>query len=89
VLLDVPNDASDDVSAIAEQIPDPDTLRAGTLVVILGDVARDQSWVGRLFHGTRVLRSIRSSALLSRGYVRLGAGTDPQSGQDLAWGYVS
>jgi hypothetical protein len=74
------------------QLPEPETLPEGRLVVVLGELrpstsltARLERWLGST--KARVPRALRTSALLARGYERLGAGKD-QVGHDLAWGYV-
>jgi hypothetical protein len=43
------------------------------------------SAIGR---GRTVGRAERCSALLARGYVRIGAGVDPKTRNDLAWGHA-
>jgi hypothetical protein len=73
----------------AAQIPDPGSLRSGTLLVVLGDLPPGRALLGRwLGPRAHVPRAVRCSALLALGYERLGGGVDPRSGQDLAWGYV-
>ena len=74
---------------IATQIPDPSTLRPGTLVVVLGELEADHGLLGRLL-GTKATapRALRNSALLALGYERIGGAVDPKTGHDLAWGYV-
>jgi hypothetical protein len=75
------------LDGIAEQIPLAATLRAGALVLVLGELPA-ASGLGRwLKPRVQVSRGLRGSALLARGYTRLGAGIDPKSGQDLAWGF--
>jgi hypothetical protein len=77
-----------DVDSIAGHLPDPATLPPGTLVVVLADVAPHPMLLGRLLASSpRVGRELRTSALLARGYARLGGGVDAR-GQDLAWGYA-
>jgi hypothetical protein len=90
IVLD--GDASDlrGVAGICAQLPAAGTLPPQTLVVIFGQAERPK----RLFAFARRLvarrnfvpRALRCSALLARGYVDLGAGMDPDTGEDLAWG---
>lgn len=91
LLLDrPPRGVAPRVDEIVAQLPLPSTLEAGALIVILGDVASPGALLGRwLGARVRVPRHRRSSALLARGYVRLGGGVDPKNGSDLAWAYVA
>jgi hypothetical protein len=79
------------VAAVAAALPDPDALPAGTLVVVLPDVVEPASFGSRLLaalgRGRVVPRALRSSALVSRGYVRVAAGIDEPSRTDLVWGF--
>ena len=89
LLLDgAPSGRAPTVQEIAAQIPAPDALRPGTLVVVLGDLPPGRvllgRWLGTHAHASR---AARCSALLALGYEHLGGGVDPQSGHDLAWGY--
>ncbi len=81
-----------DLLGLAEvqgQLPAAATLRPGTLVVVLGELAPSGALLGRwLKPRARAARGVRGSALLALGYVRLGGGVDPRSGHDLAWGYA-
>jgi hypothetical protein len=88
VLLEVSGDANDEVAALASAIPDSDAFPRGVLVVVLENAVHDGGLVARLFHAPRVSRAARASALLSRGYVSIGAAEDRRSGQDLVWGYA-
>ena len=79
-----------DVDTIAAQLPDPSSLAAGTLVVILGEGMASPGLFGRLLRPRgRIARAVRASALLVRGYVDIGGGLDPSTRQDLAWGYAA
>jgi hypothetical protein len=90
IVLD--GDASDlrGIAGICAQLPAAGTLPPQTLVVIFGRAERPK----RIFAFARMLavrrnvvpRALRCSALLARGYVDLGAGVDPDTGDDLAWG---
>lgn len=85
-------DHARDVAAVARAIPAADEVEGDTLVVVLPFV-EPPSLASRLFAaiGRRsrdVPRALRCSALLTRGYVRIGAGVDEATGADLAWGYA-
>ena len=78
-------------ASVACQLPDPATLPRGTLVLILPHADTGAGALGRLFGGGKreVPRPVRCSALLARGYTRIGAGVDAATRADLAWGYVA
>lgn len=82
----------DDVGAAARALPDPAGLEAGTLVVVTSELREPRSIarsvLAALGRTKTVPRAIRCSALVARGYVRVGAGTDPDTRADVAWGYV-
>jgi hypothetical protein len=82
---------ADDPSSIARALPSPDELPRGTLVVVYPVVVEAPSFAKRLFaaigRGRAVSRAQRCSALLARGYVQIGAGVDPDTRLDLAWGF--
>jgi hypothetical protein len=75
----------------AAELPDPGSLAPGTLVLVGdGSVARETGLLGRVMRRRRerpVPRSIRCTALLARGYARIGGGVD-EHGIDWAWGYA-
>ncbi len=77
-----------DAEAIAAQIPHADERLPGTTVVVLGPTAKDRRplrrWLG--LREQVASRAVRCTALLVRGYADLGAGTDPITGIDIAWG---
>jgi hypothetical protein len=91
------------VAAVLAQIPDPDGLAPGTLVVV-GDAPKggalwrlfSEAWPEGWRNGwrratsvrTEELRRTRASALLARGYVEIEAGRD-ETGADLVWGLTS
>jgi hypothetical protein len=86
-----PADAQDLASAAAA-LPDPDELPPGTLVLLPAELREEPSIArsvlavfGRTRTATRVLRC---SALVARGYMDVGAGTDPVTRADLVWGYA-
>ena len=82
---------ADGVASVAAALPEADTLAGGTLVIVLPSAAAP-SLAGRflaaLGRGRTISRAHRCSALLARGYVRIGASVDPASGLDLAFGYA-
>jgi hypothetical protein len=88
VLLDATGLNGDDSPAVAHQLPPTTTLPAGTLVVVSGAALRGVGVLGRLFRGatTPVSRAARCGALVARGYVDVGAGVDPATKIDIAWG---
>jgi hypothetical protein len=79
-------------------LPDPKELPPGSLVIVPNEVTprgRSRSALGRRILGVfgrtkTVSRALRCSALVARGYVRVGAvdASDPH-GTDLTWGYTS
>jgi hypothetical protein len=83
---------SRDVGAIARALPDVATLEQGTLVVVLPQIAPPPSLavrvLGALGRSRTVSRALRCSALLAKGYTRIGAGIDPDTRADLVWGYA-
>jgi hypothetical protein len=87
VLLDATELDVDDAGHVARQLPDPAALPGGAAVFVLGTALRAGGW--RAFFGPRrvpVSREVRSAALLSRGYVDIGALRDRESGADLVYG---
>jgi hypothetical protein len=85
----VGGDAGEPLSGeILAQLPSPETLRPGTLVIVLADVGSSGSLLRFLVPKAKVARSARAAGLLASGYVRLGGGVDPKSGHDLVWGYA-
>lgn len=81
-----------DVASVSQALPAARDLPGGTLVVVLGTIVEPASIARRVLsvfgRPRHVSRELRSSALLLRGYTRLGASLDPQSGVDSAWGYA-
>ena len=73
----------------AAQIPLAEELPGGCLVMVLGEADAPRGVLARVTRKRpRVPRSVRATALLARGYARIGAALDPKTGQDLAWGYA-
>ncbi|WP_394827518.1 hypothetical protein [Pendulispora albinea] len=77
---------------IADALPAPESLPAGSLVIVLGEAPAQAGLVARFLHSIRrtepVARSLRASALLARGYTRIGAARDEASAHDLVWGFA-
>jgi hypothetical protein len=88
VLLDATTLDGGDAPAVALQLPAAATLPAAMLVVVSGAALRGVGLLGRLFGGatTPVSRAARCGALVARGYVDVGAGVDPVTKMDIAWG---
>ncbi|MDB4936093.1 MAG: hypothetical protein JWP87_3065 [Labilithrix sp.] len=86
-----PKDATD-TAAVARALPDPETLGPGTLVIVLPQIADAPSFAGRflaaLGRGPTISRALRATALVARGYVRVGAGVDHETRSDLVWGFT-
>jgi hypothetical protein len=77
-----------------ESLPDPDALEPGTLVLVDAHARTTErslmrSVLGALGRKEKVSRAARCTALVARGYLRVGAGIDPDTDADLAWGYVA
>lgn len=81
-----------DVGAAARALPDPAELEAGTLVLVGAELRAPRSLarsvLAALGRSKTAPRAIRCSALVARGYVRVGAGVDPDTRADVAWGYA-
>lgn len=75
--------------AVAPQVPECGSLPRRTLVVLLGQAGRGGGTWRRFvrMYATPVSRAARCSALLARGYVDIGAGTDEGTTRDLVWGW--
>jgi len=73
-------------------LPDPSEVEAGTLVIVddaaPGERSLVRSVLGALGRKKHVSRGERCTALVLRGYMRVGAGTDPDTDADLTWGYA-
>lgn len=97
VQLDLPQGSVDEglsgLRTLSHQLPDPAVLASGTLVAIPDHIPLTKKatfWervTGRAPHPVRVHRAVRCTALLARGYVRVGGAKDAE-GRDWAWGYV-
>lgn len=81
-----------DVVSVARALPDPSSLEPGTKVIVLGEPKEAPSFASRLLSAfgrgkNDVPRVLRCTALVARGYVRVGASED-KNGRDLAFGHV-
>lgn len=82
-------DASDP-AAIAAQIPHASQLPESVLVCVLAEAARGSGLGNWLRRARTISRAARCTALVARGYTRVGGGIDPADGSyDLAWGFSS
>lgn len=82
--------AAVDIAAIARELPDADDVPPGAVVVILpGGTAPSLTTrlLAALGRGKTVPRSLRSTALVARGYVGVAGAIDETLG-DLAWGHA-
>jgi hypothetical protein len=89
VLLDAALVDVDDPASVASQVPLASSLPPATTVFLLGGALSAQPvlrWLGRT---VPVRRATRCAALISRGYVEVGAALDEASRMDLAWGFSS
>ena len=84
VRLDATDADAEDPAAVAAQIPDPATLDAGTTVLVEGIAVQKRGLMQRVLGDKKVpvARSVRCTALLARGYVKIAAEGD------AAWGTV-
>jgi hypothetical protein len=73
---------------VAQQVPLASTLPAGAPLIVLGTAAPSASVWRWLVRDVAISRAARCSALLARGYVDIGAGTDEVTGAEFAWGYA-
>jgi len=77
---------------IASTLPAPETVAPGAMVIVLGETASSGGLVARLLQSLRrdesIPRAARASALLARGYTRIGAARDEASAHDLVWGFA-
>lgn len=75
-----------------DALPDANAVEPGTLVVVTDHARGERSLVksvlGALGRKQSVSRATRCTALLLKGYIRIGAGVDPDTSADLAWGYA-
>jgi hypothetical protein len=89
VLLDASDLDGDDPADVAAQIPHATDLPHTTAVFVFGAAARNRGVFRWLVRPVKISRAARCTALVARGYVAVGSGTDHASGADLAWGFSS
>jgi hypothetical protein len=89
ILLDMAGLDGDDPAAVAAQIPCAADLPERTLVFVLEAPAGGRGVMHLLRRSIRISRAARCTALVARGFVGVGAGTDEDRGADLAWGLSS
>jgi hypothetical protein len=90
VLIDAAGIDVSEAAAIAAQLPTLAELPPETPVFVLGSAARSRGVLGWIGVGTvPVPRAARCTALVAKGYVSVGAGIDPATGVDLAWGLTA
>jgi hypothetical protein len=69
--------------ALAGSLPDAASIG----LIVVSPLATEGGFLSRVLgRELRVPRAVRGSALLLRGYRRIGGGVDPASGLDLCWG---
>jgi hypothetical protein len=90
-LIEAENGDPPGMRAVLSQIPRASSLAARSPVVLLGTAVVGAGLLRRLLGGgtVRVARATRCTALVILGYVDVGAGVDPATGSDLAWGWSS
>jgi hypothetical protein len=87
--LIVPLAPTESVAEVAAQLPDPASVAEATLVVAVAGTPAQRGLLGRIFtREAPISRQARATALLARGYVRIGAAVDDGTGLDLVWGYA-
>jgi hypothetical protein len=76
-----------DLDDVVRQIPPCESLPGGALVVVLEDLGEAHGGIARWLRPKgHAPAPLRASALLARGYERIGGGVDPKTGQSLVWG---
>lgn len=70
-----------------DDVPAASTLPSGTRVVVSAESGRGKGLLAAFTKKTHT-RSARCSALLLRGYVGIGAETDPKTKEELVFGVV-
>lgn len=92
LLLDAHGEDAHVAALVAAQVPLPSALTPGAPLFVLGVAARRGSLAGMFAQvftrGTMIPRAVRCGALLARGYVDIGAGSDEATGADLVWGFA-
>lgn len=78
-------------ASIARALPDPSSLDPGTLVIVPREIAGAQSFARSVLavfgRAKTIERALRCTALVSRGYVDVGAADEEDRRSDLAFGF--
>lgn len=85
-----PADGFGEVAKIAAELPAPEGLRPGALVVVHARPSRSGGrFFGLSWRAPRYAHAaVRCTALLARGYTRVGAARGGAPGEETVWGYV-
>jgi hypothetical protein len=91
--IKVPERDAGSIASIAECLPAVADLAPDTMVIIDGEIDRPPSLARSVLavfgnRGKRLSRPDRCTALVARGFVRVGAATDEDERLDLAWGHA-
>jgi hypothetical protein len=92
-LIKIPERDAGSIASIADRLPAIADLDPDTLVLIDGEIDRPPSLARSVLavfgnRGKRLSCPDRCTALVARGFVRVGAATDQDERLDLAWGYA-
>ena len=76
-----------------DALPDAASVEPGSLVLVDAKARTTErslvrSVLGALGRKEKVSRAARCTELVVRGYIRVGAGTDPDTDADWCWGYA-
>lgn len=90
-LIKIPEHAAGSIASIAERLPAVAELDPDAMVIVEGQIDRPPSLARSVLavfgnRGKRLSRADRCTALVARGFVRVGAADD--DGLDLAWGFA-
>jgi hypothetical protein len=88
-----PADGIGAVAVLVAQLPDPDELPAGSLLIVREKQA-PRAGIRRWLDGVKSLvlkprrahAAVRCTALLARGYREIGCAADPKTGEQVVWG---
>jgi hypothetical protein len=85
-----PKDGLGPIPTVIAQLPAPEDLAKGTLVVVHASGRARPNLVLRWLLPKRreVHAAVRCTALLARGYRNVGSAVDPKTGERIAWGYA-
>jgi hypothetical protein len=90
-----PLDGFGPIAAVAAQLPDPQDLAGGSLVLVHETCRRERgirrvlAFVAFWKRRRRAHAAVRCAALLARGYIDIGAALDPRTGEPLVWGFAA